>query len=142
MKRPVADFADVRGHNGLIPGLEVAAAGGHNLFLQGPPGTGKTMIARRLPSILPPLGPEEAIEVTRIQSIAGVHGGTEAWSPTRPFRAPHHTISAAGLVGGANPPQPGEATPGAPRCPLSRPASPSSRGRASRRSVSRSRTAM
>ena len=106
---PVADFADVRGHNGLIPGLEVAAAGGHNLFLQGPPGTGKTMIARRLPSILPPLGPEEAIEVTRIQSIAGVRGGGGLVT-ARPFRAPHHTISAAGLVGGANPPQPGEAT--------------------------------
>ena len=105
----VADFADVRGHNGLVPGLEVAAAGGHNLFLQGPPGTGKTMIARRLPSILPPLSPEEAIEVTRIQSVAGVRGGAGLVT-TRPFRAPHHTISAAGLVGGANPPQPGEAT--------------------------------
>jgi magnesium chelatase family protein len=106
---PDTDLADVRGHNGLIPGLEVAAAGGHNLFLQGPPGTGKTMIARRLPSILPPLGPEEAIEVTRIQSIAGLRGAA-GLVKARPFRAPHHTISAAGLVGGANPPQPGEAT--------------------------------
>jgi magnesium chelatase family protein len=106
---PVPDFADVRGHNGLVPGLEVAAAGGHNLFLQGPPGTGKTMIARRLPSILPPLARDEAIEVTRIQSIAGVRGGGGLVT-ARPFRAPHHTISAAGLVGGANPPQPGEAT--------------------------------
>ncbi|HEX6020996.1 MAG TPA: YifB family Mg chelatase-like AAA ATPase [Solirubrobacter sp.] len=105
----VPDFSEVRGHNGLIPGLEVAAAGGHNLFLQGPPGTGKTMIARRLPSILPPLGPDEAIEVTRIQSIAGVRGG-RGLVTARPFRAPHHTISAAGLVGGSNPPQPGEAT--------------------------------
>jgi magnesium chelatase family protein len=105
----VPDLADVRGHNGLILGLEVAAAGGHNLFLQGPPGTGKTMIARRLPSILPPLGPEEAIEVTRIQSIAGLRGNAGLVTE-RPFRAPHHTISAAGLVGGANPPQPGEAT--------------------------------
>ncbi len=104
-----ADLADVRGHNGLVPGLEVAAAGGHNLFLQGPPGTGKTMIARRLPSILPPLSPEEAIEVTRIQSIAGLRGSAGLVT-ARPFRAPHHTISAAGLVGGANPPQPGEAT--------------------------------
>ena len=93
----------------LIPGLEVAAAGGHNLFLQGPPGTGKTMIARRLPSILPPLAPEEAIEVTRIQSIAGLRGAAGLVTE-RPFRAPHHTVSAAGLVGGANPPQPGEAT--------------------------------
>ena len=105
----VHDFSEVRGHNGLIAGLEVAAAGGHNLFLQGPPGTGKTMIARRLPSILPPLAPDEAIEVTRIQSIAGVHGATGLITE-RPFRAPHHTISAAGLVGGSNPPQPGEAT--------------------------------
>jgi magnesium chelatase family protein len=105
----VAELADVRGHNGLIPGLEVAAAGGHNLFLQGPPGTGKTMIARRLPSILPPLAPEEAIEVTRIQSIAGLRGAAGLVTQ-RPFRAPHHTVSAAGLVGGANPPQPGEAT--------------------------------
>ena len=106
---PVPELADVRGHNGLIPGLEVAAAGGHNLFLQGPPGTGKTMIARRLPSILPPLGADEAIDVTRIQSIAGL-GGAGGLVTARPFRAPHHTISAAGLVGGANPPQPGEAT--------------------------------
>jgi magnesium chelatase family protein len=105
----VPDLADVRGHNGLILGLEVAAAGGHNLFLQGPPGTGKTMIARRLPSILPPLSSDEAIEVTRIQSIAGLRGSAGLVTE-RPFRAPHHTISAAGLVGGANPPQPGEAT--------------------------------
>jgi magnesium chelatase family protein len=106
---PEAELADVRGHNGLIPGLEVAAAGGHNLFLQGPPGTGKTMIARRLPSILPPLAPEEAIEVTRILSVAGLRGAAGLVT-ARPFRAPHHTVSAAGLVGGANPPQPGEAT--------------------------------
>jgi magnesium chelatase family protein len=105
----VPDLADVRGHNGLILGLEVAAAGGHNLFLQGPPGTGKTMIARRLPSILPPLSSDEAIEVTRIQSIAGLRGSA-GLVRERPFRAPHHTISAAGLVGGSNPPQPGEAT--------------------------------
>jgi magnesium chelatase family protein len=109
LAEPVPDLADVRGHNGLVPGLEVAAAGGHNLFLQGPPGTGKTMIARRLPSILPPLAPDEAIEVTRIQSVAGLRGSAGLVT-TRPFRAPHHTISAAGLVGGANPPQPGEAT--------------------------------
>src|SRR4051812_47742166 len=106
---PMADLADVRGHNGLIPGLEVAAAGGHNLFLQGPPGTGKTMLARRLPSILPPLESHEAIEVTRIQSIAGLRGAA-GLATTRPFRSPHHTISAAGLIGGSNPPQPGEAT--------------------------------
>jgi magnesium chelatase family protein len=103
------DLADVRGHNGLVPGLEVAAAGGHNVFLQGPPGSGKTMLARRLPSLLPPLTHGEAIEVTRIHSVAGLHGAS-GLAAERPFRAPHHTISAAGLVGGANPPQPGEAT--------------------------------
>ncbi len=105
----VPDLADVRGHNALIYGLVVAAAGGHNLFLQGPPGTGKTMLARRLPSILPPLAPDEALEVTRIQSVAGLRGAA-GLVESRPFRSPHHTISAAGLVGGANPPQPGEAT--------------------------------
>jgi magnesium chelatase family protein len=103
------DLTDVRGHNGLIPALEVAAAGGHNLYLYGPPGTGKTMLARRLPSILPPMTAAEAIEVTRIASVGGLHHGG-GLATERPFRAPHHTVSASGLVGGGAQPTPGEAT--------------------------------
>ncbi|MDP2710435.1 MAG: YifB family Mg chelatase-like AAA ATPase [Solirubrobacteraceae bacterium] len=103
------DLAEVRGHPDAIRALTVAAAGAHNLLLSGPPGTGKTMLARRAISILPPLTQEEAITVTRIHSVAGREVGDELVAQ-RPFRAPHHTISPAGLVGGASPPRPGEAT--------------------------------
>jgi magnesium chelatase family protein len=102
------DLRDVRGHRAPLLALEIAAAGAHNLLLEGAPGTGKTMIARRLPSILPPLTRAEAIEVTRIHSVAGVHA--DGLVTERPFRAPHHSISASGLAGGGSPPRPGEAT--------------------------------
>jgi magnesium chelatase family protein len=102
------DLADVRGHAAPLLALEIAAAGGHNLLLEGAPGTGKTMLARRMPSVLPAMTRTEAIEVTRIHSIAGLHA--VGLVPARPFRAPHHTISAAGLVGGGAPPRPGEAS--------------------------------
>jgi len=102
------DLADVRGQASAVLALEIAAAGGHNLLLEGAPGTGKTMLARRLPSILPAMSRSEAVEVTRIHSVAGL--STDGLVDRRPFRAPHHTISAAGLVGGGSPPRPGEAT--------------------------------
>lgn len=102
------DLGDVRGQGHVKRALEVAAAGGHNLLLLGPPGAGKTMLARRLPGILPPLTLEEALEVTRIHSVAGVLDPKEPLLPRRPFRAPHHTVSDGGLVGGGGTPRPGE----------------------------------
>jgi magnesium chelatase family protein len=102
------DLAEVRGHAVPVLALQIAAAGAHNLMLEGAPGTGKTMLARRMPSILPRMTRGEAIEVTRIHSVAGLHA--EGLITTRPFRAPHHTISPPGLVGGGSPPRPGEAS--------------------------------
>ncbi|HMJ73138.1 MAG TPA: YifB family Mg chelatase-like AAA ATPase [Solirubrobacterales bacterium] len=102
------DLADLRGQPHLRYALEVAAAGGHSLLMVGPPGAGKSLAAGRLPSILPPLSNEEALEVARIASACGRLG--DGFGGGRPFRAPHHTVSPAGVVGGGNPPGPGEAT--------------------------------
>ena len=102
------DFSDVRGQESVKRALEVAAAGGHNLIMIGPPGSGKSMLAKRLPSILPPLSLAESLETTQIHSIAGKLSRDTSLISQRPFRAPHHTISQVALVGGGNNPQPGE----------------------------------
>jgi len=102
------DFADVKGQENIKRALEISAAGGHNLILIGPPGAGKTMLAKRLPTILPPLSVEESLETTKIHSVAGQLSAMDSLMTVRPFRSPHHTISNVALVGGGTNPQPGE----------------------------------
>ena len=105
------DFADVRGQENVRRAMEVAAAGGHNMLMVGPPGAGKSMMAKRLPSILPPLSLDEALETTKIHSVAGLmqqHGEKYSLLVERPFRRPHHTITDVALVGGGTTPPPGE----------------------------------
>ena len=102
------DLGDVRGQRLAKRALVIAASGGHSLLMSGPPGAGKTMLAKRLPGLLPPLAESESLEVTRVHSVAGLLDRDDPVKTSRPFRAPHHTISAGGLIGGGNPPRPGE----------------------------------
>jgi len=108
LENPTIDFSEVKGQENIKRALEIAAAGGHNVLLIGPPGAGKTMLAKRMPTILPPLSLNEALETTKVHSIAGKLGKNASIVAQRPFRSPHHSISDVALVGGGSFPQPGE----------------------------------